>query len=179
MKTTLRALLALALAALAVPAFGQTLSQNLPANTLVGRLGAGTSGPAQAIPMSNTTLTSQFGFLQSGTNTVPRSMADKLRDIISVKDWGAKGDSNGTHSNGTDDTVAFQKALDNAPSSDIFVPCGLYRITSKLTANTASQIIRLYGAGTQANFKLSISQYPLPTHRVSEFHNAERHYFWQ
>lgn len=51
MKRLLAACLALFLAALASPASAQCSPQNVPANTVVGRLGVG-SGPCQAIPFS-------------------------------------------------------------------------------------------------------------------------------
>lgn len=72
-------------------------------------------------------------FLQAGTGAVPRTVQSKLRDTVSVKDFGAVGD--GT----TDDTAAFTDAL--ATGSDVFVPAGTYLITSALTVN----LQRLYG----------------------------------
>lgn len=49
------------------------------------------------------------GFMQSGTGAVPRTQQEKDRDTVNVEDFGAVGDWDGT--NGTDDTAAFQAAL--------------------------------------------------------------------
>ena len=57
---------------------------------------------------------------------------------VSVKDYafGAKGDMNLSTQAGTDDTAAFQKALDLAKpalaSVNIFIPDGIYKMTSEL-----------------------------------------------
>jgi hypothetical protein len=65
MRCSLRSLLGVVLATVLglAPAWGQTgvplFPQTLPANTVVGRIGAGVAGPAQAIPFA--TLASQLG----------------------------------------------------------------------------------------------------------------------
>ncbi len=62
-------------------------------------------------------------FLQAGTGAIPRSVQDKERDIVSVKDFGAVGDGV------TDDTAAIQAAWDSIKSANgtLFFPKGVYR----------------------------------------------------
>ena len=80
---------------------------------------------------------SRSSFTQSGTGATARTVDSKLKDFVSVKDFGAVG--NGT----TDDTAAIQAAI-NACSEQIggvsqtpiakavFIPYGRYLITSPL-----------------------------------------------
>jgi hypothetical protein len=76
---------------------------------------------------------------EGNAKAVTRSVASRLRDVVSVKDFGAKGDAvfdSGSNTwSGTDDTAAFQAALDAGVA--IFIPQGNYRITSELTTSTA------------------------------------------
>jgi len=60
----------------------------------------------------------QLGFLPAGTSAVTRTIQDKLRDVVSVKDFGAVG--NGV----TDDTAAIQAAI--AASDTVFFNSGTY-----------------------------------------------------
>lgn len=65
--------------------------------------------------------TSKIGFLQTGTGAQARSAQDKLREYVSVKDFGAVGDGV------TDDTAAFHAARDGAGAGqDIYVNPGVY-----------------------------------------------------
>jgi hypothetical protein len=105
---------------------------------------------------------SEISFIQAGAGAVVRSAESKMREIISVKDFGAACDavydSNFTAS-GTDDTVAIQAALDAAGaagggfvllpgksiiSSTLYMPQGVFLVgqganwgrgTNALTAN--------------------------------------------
>jgi hypothetical protein len=67
---------------------------------------------------------SLVGFLQSGSGAVATTVQSKLRDVVSVKDFGAVGDGV------TDDTAAFAAAL--AASKYVFIPAGSYKISSTL-----------------------------------------------
>lgn len=70
-----------------------------------------------------------LGFLQAGAGAVRRSMQDKAREIVSVKDFGAVGD--GT----TDDTAAIVAGITYCQGrlQNLHFPPGIYRIHSKIT----------------------------------------------
>jgi len=94
------------------------------------------------------------GTTNGSAGSVTRTVASKLNDTVSVKDFGAVGD--GT----TDDTVAIQAAINYATNllgTTIYFPAGTYIITSELTA-TGSVILK--GAGSSfvavAGFPTSI-----------------------
>lgn len=69
---------------------------------------------------------SGVAFTQSGTGAVGRTVDSKLKDTVSVKDFGAVGD--GT----TDDTAAIQAAITAVDSGTVFFPKGTYKTTAKL-----------------------------------------------
>ncbi len=80
---------------------------------------------------------SRVRFLQSGAGATSRTLQDKGRETISVKDFGAVGDWNGTQSSpgaGTDDTAAIQAAINEcvAKGARLFFPPGRYRTTAPL-----------------------------------------------
>ena len=66
------------------------------------------------------------GFLQDGTGATARTLQDKLRDVVSVKDFGAVGDGV------ADDTAAIQAALNTGLS--VFIPptTSYYKISAAL-----------------------------------------------
>lgn len=85
-------------------------------------------GALQEAAQSSTTR-----FVQAGTNAVTRSVQDKARDRLSVKDFGAVG--NGS----TNDTTAVQNAI-NAGSTlgkDVYFPAGTYMVTNLYHGSTA------------------------------------------
>lgn len=71
------------------------------------------------------------GYTQGGSGASARNVQDKLREVVSVKDFGAVGDGV------TDDTAAIQAAIDSG--LDIKFPDGTYLVTSQLTISTAGQ----------------------------------------
>lgn len=79
-----------------------------------------------------------IGFLQAGTSAVARTVQSKLRDLISVKDFGATG--NGV----TNDTAALQAALDAAFAAGgawVCVPRGTYLYTTMLQVKAGCGLI--------------------------------------
>lgn len=65
-----------------------------------------------------------ISFLQSGTGAVSRTAQAKMRDIVSVKDFGAVGDGV------TDDTTAIQAAITANYGKRLYFPAGNYKITA-------------------------------------------------
>lgn len=87
---------------------------------------------------------SLVGFLQAGANAQARTVQSKLRDVVSVKDFGAVGDGV------TDDTAAIQAAINYCTSMSnrkqtLYFPANnastFYRITSSLTINGRLNIV--------------------------------------
>lgn len=79
-------------------------------------------------------------FTQAGSGAVSRTLTSKLRDVVSVKDFGAVGDNNGTTGNGTNDRAAIQAAITYALTvgAEVYVPAGRYRVGSGLTADMSA-----------------------------------------
>ena len=89
-------------------------------------------------------------FIQSGAGAVSRYAQDKMREIVSVKDFGAVGDGV------ADDTAAFTTALAYCAANQslystfrngpcLFIPRGQYVLTSSLTYSGGS--ISILGEG--------------------------------
>ncbi len=85
-------------------------------------------------------------YTPSGTGAVATTVQAKLREFVSVKDFGALGDGV------TDDTVALQKAVSSGARA-VYVPPGTYRHRGTITIPSS---VRLYGDGPAGQ---SILQY--------------------
>jgi len=84
---------------------------------------------------------SLVGFLQAGASAVARTVQSKLRDCVSVKDFGAVGDGV------TDDTLQVQAAINHVASiggGEVYFPPGSYRTTQTITISTPG--VSLFGA---------------------------------
>ena len=80
-------------------------------------------------------------FKASGTGAVARNWRDKVREVVSVKDYGAVGDGS------TDDTAAIQSAIDRLVANGggcLYTPPGFYKTTSVLSITKG---IIIQGAG--------------------------------
>jgi hypothetical protein len=78
-----------------------------------------------------------IGFEADGTGAVAISAEDKMRQMVSVKDFGAVGDGV------TNDTAAIQSALNTGKA--VYLPTGTYAINAKLKLAADGQIV--YGDG--------------------------------
>ncbi|MDY4338793.1 glycosyl hydrolase family 28-related protein [Xanthomonas sp. LF07-6] len=76
---------------------------------------------------------SNITFNQAGAGSVTRSVMNKLTEFVSVRDFGAVGDST------TDDTAAFQRALD--ASNKVYLPDGVYKVSATLVARPGLHLI--------------------------------------
>lgn len=95
----------------------------------------GNGAKSTLLPSSNIT------FLPSGAGATLRTVQEKLRDFISVKDFGAKGDGI------TDDTQAFSKAIDYCELKNValYIPSGIYMVPTWLSKSVS--FINMFGDG--------------------------------
>ena len=93
--------------------------------------------------LASSTGSSLIGHISTGTGSVARTVQSKLRDFVSVKDFGAVGDGI------TNDTAAFQAALNRGGA--IYIPAGTYMVSGNLVGNTNTT---LFGDGWISIVKL-------------------------
>ena len=108
---------------------------------------------------------SLVGCLPAGTGAVATNVQSKLRETVSVKDFGAVGDGV------TDDTVAIQAALDYAESTKkaLYLPIGTYAVSQTLRISEFTTIRgegRHYSVITGVPFSMTT---PIFTNKAPEF----------
>jgi len=103
-------------------------------------------GTYDNLDLNSPTGSSLVGFIQAGTGAVATTVQTKLRETVSIKDFGAVGDGV------TDDTVAIQTAI-NA-RVPLNVPVGNYLITASLVlprgTTITGQKTQTYGIDVEA-----------------------------
>lgn len=112
--------------------------------------GVGTTGGAAivggSIAAGNCVQWSASGLQDAGAPCGTGSGETGGGKSVNVVTYGAAGNSNGTHGNGTDSTSAFQSAFTAAAGGSLFIPCGTYRLT--LTISVTDNAPRyVYGNG--------------------------------
>jgi hypothetical protein len=118
------------------------LETNSTTVTFISGLHVGAEVKFTSVQQSTSSATSadQVSYLPAGAGAVATNVQAKLRESVSVKDFGAVGDGV------ADDTVAIQNALQSGAQS-VYVPLGTYALTSNASA-TISTDVTFYGHGT-------------------------------
>ncbi|HEY1097041.1 MAG TPA: glycosyl hydrolase family 28-related protein [Alphaproteobacteria bacterium] len=114
----------------------------LPGKTQRANKVLGFDSDGQMAMMDTESTYSVPNFTAIGTGTVTRTLTDKARESVSIKDFGAVGDGI------ADDTNAIITAL--AAHSCVYVPAGTYRVTQTIGI-TDSKL--LYGDGKASVIK--------------------------
>lgn len=91
--------------------------------------------------------TGQMTFLQNGAGAVDRSVLSKLRERVSAKDFGAKGDGV------TDDSAALQKWLTYISANNVagYLPAGRYYKPNNTPSLTFSGNCVIFGDGMHSS----------------------------
>jgi hypothetical protein len=96
------------------------------------------------------------------TGSVATNVESKFAQSVSVKDFGAVGDST------TDDTAAIQAAIDSLSNSyesatGIYFPAGIYKITSTLNVSLTSAASLTFYSDTKATINVRV---PVATYAI-------------
>ncbi|MCB9963724.1 MAG: hypothetical protein H6857_02115 [Rhodospirillales bacterium] len=110
--------------------------------------GLGFDSDGTPIALDLTYATAGSDFTANGVGAHTRTISDKLKDVISIKDFGAVGDGL------TDDTLAIQQALETYNA--VFIPSGTY-LTSATIRITAGKT--LFGCGQSSIIKANANNF--------------------
>jgi len=99
---------------------------------------------AIATKLESGSSSADVNFLQSGTGATTRTVQSKLRDVVSVKDFGAVGDGV------TDDSAAINAAIAAAEvnGGEVFAPEGVYLCGSPIALSNGKAGLQGVGQGT-------------------------------
>lgn len=96
---------------------------------------------------------SRFSFTQAGSGSIIRSLQGKLRDVVSIKDFGAAGDGIQDDSPAVQDAVNYIAGL--TYGGGVYVPTGKYKLVTQITVPKNYTTIRLFGDGMASVFDVS------------------------
>ncbi len=142
--------------AAAVPGSGDLVQGELAVNVADKRLFTKNSGgtvvelgtnPSSVTSSAFSGPLSNLEFTQAGTGAVTRTAQNKLRDVISVKDFGAVGDGV------TNDTTAITNAFAAANGKALYFPAGTY-LTGTIALTSTYNNVFVYGDGAGSVLKL-------------------------
>jgi hypothetical protein len=102
-----------------------------------------TNGNIRKFQNTTTGTADGINFTQAGTGAAQRTVDSKLKDIVSIKDFGAVGDGV------TNDRNALQSALNTG--KNVFIPDGVYLFNSSVSYTAHGQAI--YGSGNNSVLK--------------------------
>lgn len=98
---------------------------------------------------------SEVSFIQAGAGAVTRTAQNKMRDIVSVKDFGAIGDGV------TNDLSSIQTAIESLSAGDaLFFPAGVYLVNNVVKFSGLSNNkteLSFYGDGATIKLQSSVS----------------------
>jgi hypothetical protein len=93
---------------------------------------------------------SKLSFTQSGSGAIARTIDSRLKDVVSVKDFGAVGDGV------TNDTTAIQAA--STASTALFFPKGTYVFTGNIAALDAASTMEGPGVISYSGFTYPVER---------------------
>lgn len=114
-----------------------------------------------------------IGFKPAGTSAIAESVQDKLRQVISIVDFGAKQD--GTSATAT--TAAIQAALDYATTVKraVYAPAGVYLMNATVVVPSD---VMLYGDGVGTEFKRDTTATPFDFFEIKNTARIQFHNFY-